>query len=87
MYPKLLIDMKKLSSNIDAVAEIAKTRGGCDLMIVTKCLCADRKVAEMIAAHPRVDYLADSRISNIKKYQDLVRAGGKQSVLMRLPQM
>ena len=87
MYPKLLIDMKKLSSNIDAVAEIAKTRGGCDMMIVTKCLCADRKVAEMIAAHPRVDYLADSRISNIKKYQDLVRAGGKQSVLMRLPQM
>ena len=60
MYPKLLIDMAKLRSNIDAVAEITKTRGGCSLMIVTKSLCADRKVAEMIATHPRVDYLADS---------------------------
>ena len=87
MYPKLLIDMAKLRSNIDAVAEITKTRGGCSLMIVTKSLCADRKVAEMIATHPRVDYLADSRISNIRKYQDLVEANGKQSVLLRLPQM
>ena len=87
MYPKLLIDMKKLKNNIDAVAEITKTRGGCSMMIVTKCLCADRKVAEMIASHPQVDYLADSRIINIKKYQDLVEENGKQSVLLRLPQM
>ena len=87
MYPKLLIDIEKLRSNIDAVAKITKDDGGCSMMIVTKCLCADRKVAEMIASHPRVDYLADSRILNIKKYQDLVEANGKQSVLLRLPQM
>jgi predicted amino acid racemase len=87
MYPKLLIDMNKLNDNINAVAKIAKERGGCSMMIVTKCLCADRKVAEMITANPQVDYLADSRIANIKKYQDLVEASGKQSVLLRLPMM
>ena len=87
MYPKLLIDLDKLRANIDAVAKITKDDGGCSLMIVTKCLCAERRVAEMITAHPRVDYLADSRIRNIKKYQDLVEASGKQSVLLRLPMM
>ena len=87
MYPKLLIDIKKLRENIDAVAKITKEDGGCSMMIVTKCLCADRKVAEMITDHPAVDYLADSRIANIKKYQDLVEKSGKQSVLLRLPMM
>ena len=87
MYPKLLIDIDKLRENIDAVAKITKEDGGCSMMIVTKSLCADRKVAEMITSHPAVDYLADSRIANIKKYQDLVEASGKQSVLLRLPMM
>ena len=87
MYPKLLIDINKLRENIDAVAKITKDDGGCSMMIVTKCLCADRRVAEMITAHPRVDYLADSRIANIRSYQDLVEKNGKQSVLLRLPQM
>lgn len=85
MYPRLVIDMKKLSSNIDAVAEITKNQGGCSLMIVTKALCADEKVVEMIAAHPAVDYLADSRVQNIKKNFEAIKANGKQSVLLRLP--
>ena len=85
MYPRLVIDMKKLSSNIDGVAKIAKEQGGCSLMIVTKALCADEKVVEMIAAHPAVDYLADSRVQNIKKNYETIKANGKQSVLLRLP--
>ncbi len=87
MYPKLLIDLEKLNANIDAVAKITRDDGHCSMMIVTKCLCADRKVAEMIAAHPAVDYMADSRIKNIARYQDLVEKNGKQSVLLRLPMM
>ena len=59
MYPRLVIDMEKLRGNIDGVAKIAKDQGGCSLMIVTKALCADEKVVEMIASHPAVDYLAD----------------------------
>lgn len=85
MYPRLVIDMAKLRGNIDGVAEIAKEQGGCSLMIVTKALCADEKVVDMIAAHPAVDYLADSRVQNIKKNYDTIKANGKQSVLLRLP--
>lgn len=85
MYPRLVIDMAKLRGNIDGVAKIAKEQGGCSLMIVTKALCADEKVVEMIASHPAVDYLADSRVQNIKKNYETIKANGKKSVLLRLP--
>lgn len=85
MYPRLVIDMEKLRGNIDGVAKIAKEQGGCSLMIVTKALCADEKVVKMIASHPAVDYLADSRVQNIKKNYETIKANGKQSVLLRLP--
>ena len=85
MYPRLVIDMAKLRGNIDGVAKIAKEQGGCSLMIVTKALCADEKVVEMIASHPAVDYLADSRVQNIRKNYETIKANGKQSVLLRLP--
>jgi len=85
MYPRLITDISKLKSNIDAAAKITKTDGGCSLMIVTKCLCADRKVVEMIGRHPAVDYVADSRIENIKTYSEFVRGCGKETVLMRIP--
>jgi predicted amino acid racemase len=51
-------------------------------MIVTKSFCADSNIVNMLLAHPSVEYLADSRIQNIKTY-----AGkGKKTVLLRLPQ-
>ena len=86
MYPKLTIDLKKLKSNLDAVAAITKDRGHCSMMIVTKGVCADRNVVEMIAKHPKVDYLADSRMKNIMSYAEYARANGKKTVLLRLPQ-
>ena len=53
MYPRLVMDMKKLKGNIDAVAKISKEDGGCEtLKIVTKSLCADPVVSRMIAEHP-----------------------------------
>lgn len=81
MYPKLTIDLKKLEGNLEAVARITKEQGGCTMMIVTKGVCADEEVVKMVLAHPEVDYLADSRMKNIKTY-----AGrGKETVLLRLP--
>ena len=49
MYPRLLVDLNKLRSNLDAVAKITKEQGGCSLMIVTKGLCADHEMAMMVA--------------------------------------
>lgn len=73
MYPRLIIDLKKLKSNLDAVAHITKDQGGCSLMIVTKGLCADKEMAHMVAEHPAVDFVADSRVKNISTYADQVR--------------
>lgn len=87
MYPKLTIDLKKLQKNLDAVASITKEKGGCSLMIVTKGLCADLEMVKMIAADPKVDYVADSRVANLASYADMVRKAGKQTVLLRLPMM
>jgi len=86
MYPKLTIDIKKLKENLDGVSTITKDRGNCSLMIVTKGVCADRKVIEMVAKHPKVDYLADARIKNIMTYAEYARGNGKKTVLLRLPQ-
>lgn len=85
MYPRLVIDLKKLNSNLDAVAKITKEDGGCSLMIVTKGLCADPEMAKLVANHPAVDFVADSRVKNIKTYADEVRKNGKKTVLLRIP--
>ena len=85
MYPRLLVDLNKLKSNLDAVAEITKEQGGCSLMIVTKGLCADPEMAKLVANHPAVDYMADSRVMNIRTYAEEARKNGKMTVLLRIP--
>nr|MCR5135073.1 alanine/ornithine racemase family PLP-dependent enzyme [Clostridiales bacterium] len=84
MYPRIVIDMNKLRGNLDAVAKITN-EGGCSLMIVTKGVCADEEITKMIARHPAVSYMADSRIENLRKYAADAREHGKQTVLLRLP--
>lgn len=85
MYPRLVIDLKKLESNLDGVAKITKEQGGCSLMIVTKGLCADPEMAKLVAGHEAVDFVADSRVKNIKTYAEEVRKNGKKTVLLRIP--
>lgn len=85
MYPKLVIDINKLKSNLDGVAKITKDQGKCSLMIVTKGLCADPKMTEMVAKHPAVSYMADSRVANLATYAEMARANGKETLLLRLP--
>ncbi|MDR2784398.1 MAG: alanine/ornithine racemase family PLP-dependent enzyme [Treponema sp.] len=80
-HPLLHIDIQKLKNNLAVLSAMVK-RVGCSLMIVTKSFCADEEIVRMLAASPLVDYLADSRIQNLK-----VCAGrGKPTVLLRLPQ-
>lgn len=85
MYPKMIIDLNKLKKNLDAVAKITKDDGNCSLMIVTKGLCADPKMVQMVIGHPKVDYVADSRIANIKTYSESARKNKKMTVLLRIP--
>ncbi|MCI5687551.1 ornithine racemase Orr [Anaerovoracaceae bacterium 42-11] len=85
MYPKLIINLKKLEDNLNACAAITKDRGGCSLMIVTKGLCADKEMVKMVAENPHVDFIADSRVKNIAGFAQTARANGKKTVLLRIP--
>lgn len=80
-YPKLIYDLKKLRTNLDILGE--KTHeADCSMMIVTKSFCADPMITEIINAHPLVDYVADSRVANLKKMDKFP----KEKVLLRIPQ-
>lgn len=85
MYPKLVINLKKLEDNLNACATITKDHGKCSLMIVTKGLCADKEMVKMVAENPNVDFIADSRVKNIAGFADTAKANGKKTVLLRIP--
>ncbi|MDR0452234.1 MAG: alanine/ornithine racemase family PLP-dependent enzyme [Treponema sp.] len=80
-YPLIHIDLEKLKANLAVLGDAVKG-AGCSLMIVTKAFCADERIVQMLAASPLVDYLADSRLQNLK----ICAGRGKPAVLLRLPQ-
>lgn len=79
MYPRLVTDLKKVKNNLDKITEMVKG-AGCSLMIVTKGYCADMEIYRLLE-NSEIDYLADSRIQNLKKYDGTK----KERVLLRLP--
>lgn len=79
MYPRLVVDLKKVKNNLDKITEMVKG-SGCSLMIVTKGYCADMEIYKLLE-NSEIDYLADSRIQNLKKYNGTK----KERVLLRLP--
>lgn len=80
MYPKVVIDLEKLSHNANRLGRMCNERGVTELAFVTKVFCADEEMVRTIAASP-CRYLADSRVEN------LARSGGmgKERILLRLP--
>lgn len=79
MYPRLVIDLKKIKNNLDKITELVKG-SNCSLMIVTKGYCADLEIYKILE-NSNIDYLADSRIQNLKEYEGT----SKERVLLRLP--
>ena len=85
MYPRMLFDLAKLRQNLDACAKLVYQHPGCSMMVVTKGVCADPQVVQIILDHPDVSYVADSRLQNIATFVHKARAAGKETVLLRLP--
>lgn len=80
MYPRLLIDLKKIKHNLEIITKNVKD-AGCSLAIVTKVVCADEKIVDIVDHNKDVDFLADSRIENLESYKH----SKKQKILLRLP--
>ncbi len=64
MYPRLIIDTKKYYHNVIALKSLLK-QFELSMMAVTKVFCADSKLIQVLN-DARVEYIADSRIDNLK---------------------
>ena len=82
MYPRLVIDREKLRHNAEMLCRMAREHGVADLAFVTKAFSADEEMVRTIMATP-CRYLADSRIENLRRFQDI----GKERILLRLPML
>lgn len=80
MYPRMLIDLDKLKKNAEVMVEKCR-KNGMSVAAVTKVFCADERITRAFM-QTDVEFLADSRITNIKKYP---LDHGKKTMLLRAP--
>ncbi len=75
MYPRLIINAKKIAHNIDYITKLCHQKD-ISVMGVTKAICAHPDIIE-IFENSRLDYIADSRLENLmypsKKMKVLLR--------------
>ncbi|MGL4796745.1 MAG: ornithine racemase Orr [Paraclostridium sp.] len=79
MYPRLEINIDKLKHNVEVISDICK-KHNITLAMVTKSYCALPEVVKKIISAD-VDYIADSRIDNLKKLKDI----NIPKILIRIP--
>ena len=81
MYPRLEININKLKTNLQVISNLLK-KNNLSLAMVTKAYCANINiVTELVKDNNLVDYLADSRIENLKKMKDI----NIPKILLRIP--
>lgn len=81
MYPRVLIDLKKIEENVDVISSKCSSE---NIWVagVTKVFCGDRKITDAMI-NGGVTYLADSRIQNLKKFEEIEI----QKYMLRLPML
>ncbi|MDY0234570.1 MAG: ornithine racemase Orr [Gudongella sp.] len=78
-YPRVIVETKKIEQNVKAVLELMKKKD-ITLAAVTKGFCAFPEIAQAFI-DGGAEYLADSRIENLKKLKDL----DAPKMMLRLP--
>lgn len=78
-YPKVVVDLEKIEENTRLLVEKCK-KSDMDVMGVTKVFCAFPEIAGAMVKGG-ISYIADSRITNLKKLKDY----NVPKVLLRLP--
>jgi len=81
MNPRIEINYPKLVHNTEVLQEKAKGHG-IELAAVTKCFCGIPEIAQGFV-DGGVKYLADSRVSNLKKLKNLPNP----KILLRIPML
>lgn len=81
MNPKLTIDLKKLQENMEYFNKKCEEHNIVST-VVTKVFCANEKMVEVLSS-TAVEYLADSRVQNLKKMEKFPQ----KKLLLRLPML
>lgn len=79
MYPKLEIDINKLKHNVKMISNLCHERN-IKMAFVTKSFCAQSEIVKELC-NEGIDYIADSRIKNLKKLKDI----NLPKILIRIP--
>lgn len=82
MYPKLEINISKLKKNLKIISKIVR-ENNLSLTMVTKAYCADIKIVSELIKDNLIDYLADSRIQNLKELKNI----DIPKILLRIPML
>ena len=80
MYPRVIINKEKYRHNLRYLMDICHEKGS-SVMAVSKVFCADQNLID-IMIEENVDYIADSRIQNLKGFKCSI-----PKVLLRLPML
>lgn len=70
VLPRLFIDTKKIHHNVEVITTLLKSNGVESIFPVVKVFAGNRKLAQLMTTFG-FDYLADSRIENLKAFQSL----------------
>lgn len=81
MYPKLQIDINKLRHNVKVISNMCHKRD-IKMAFVTKSFCAHSEIVEALC-DDGIDYIADSRIKNLKKLVGI----DLPKILIRIPML
>lgn len=79
MYPRIMIDLNKIENNVKNITSKCNDKG-IKVAGVTKVFCADSSIADAFIGGG-VDYMADSRVENLKRLQNK----GLPVYMLRLP--
>ncbi len=65
MYPRIIADLDRLRENMERMVALCHAHG-LSAALVTKCVCADARIAAVMA-ETDADFLADSRVENLAR--------------------
>ena len=80
MYPKLVVNLEKLKTNIRFLTD-NMTAHNLSITAVTKVHSANPEVVKVFEKFPEIEYFGDSRIKNLMTYQH----SNKKKILIRIP--
>ena len=83
MYPRILIDVTKLKENTKTILDMSRNNHIPNITVVVKAFAGDKTIVKALES-TGATCIGDSRIQNLKKFNDL---NFKHKMLLRIPML